>query len=117
MYYANEVLQELIAGSGLGGDVASLVMLPAGAVVVLFGLFVGGVLLITSTSLKTMASHTGRGVGTVARPLGRAAKKAISDLSTLNSDREGSPRGERGGRRAQRSRAVSADPTVGEARS
>jgi ABC-2 type transport system permease protein len=35
MYYANEVLQELIAGSGLGGDVASVVMLPVGAAVVL----------------------------------------------------------------------------------
>jgi len=35
MFYANEVLQELIAGKSLGGDVASLVMLPAGAVVVL----------------------------------------------------------------------------------
>ena len=34
-----------------------------------------------------MASNTGRGVGTVARPLGRAAKRAISDLSTLSSER------------------------------
>ncbi len=59
----------------------------AGAVVVLIGLFLGGVMLVTSTSLKTMASNTGRSVGVVARPLGRAAKKAISDLSTLSSDR------------------------------
>jgi ABC-2 type transport system permease protein len=35
MFYANEVLQELIAGEGLGGDVASLSMLPAAGVVVL----------------------------------------------------------------------------------
>ncbi len=60
----------------------------AGTVVILVAVFLGGVLLITSTSLRTMATHTGRGVGTVARPLGRAAKKAISDLSTLHSDRD-----------------------------
>ncbi len=35
-------------------------------------------------------ANTGRGVGTVARPIGRAAKKAISDLSTLSSERDGS---------------------------
>lgn len=78
-------------GAGIAGPLRALVA-SAGAVVVLFALFVGGVLLITSTSLRTMASHTGRGVGTVAKPLGRAAKKAISDLSTLNSDRDGEPR-------------------------
>ncbi len=90
------------AGGWLGAAVAGpldALVAPAGAVVVLFGLFVGGVLLITSTSLKTMASHTGRGVGTVARPIGRAAKKAISDLSTLNSDRDGQPRSDRRARR------------------
>ncbi len=75
-------------GHAVAGPAQALVA-TAGTVVVLFGVFVGGVLLITSTSLKTMASNTGRGVGTVARPIGRAAKKAISDLSTLNSDRDG----------------------------
>ncbi len=63
----------------------------AGTIVVVVAIFLGGVLLITSTSLRTMAMHTGRGVGTVARPLGRAAKKAIADLSTLHSDRDGEP--------------------------
>ncbi|NNE11930.1 MAG: DUF87 domain-containing protein [Ilumatobacter sp.] len=82
------------AGALLAGPLQALVA-SAGAVVVLFGLFVGGVLLITSTSLRTMASHTGRGVGTVARPLGRAAKKALSDLSTLNSERGGAGGGRR----------------------
>ena len=33
---------------------------------------VGGALLITQTSLRTMATHTGRGVGAVAKPLGQA---------------------------------------------
>lgn len=54
----------------------------AGTVALLVALFVGGVLLVTSASLKTMAIHTGKGVGTVARPIGRAAKRAISELST-----------------------------------
>jgi S-DNA-T family DNA segregation ATPase FtsK/SpoIIIE len=73
-------------GAGLASPLEALVA-SAGAVVVLIGLFLVGVMLVTSTSLKTMASNTGRGVGVVARPLGRAAKKAISDLSTLSSDR------------------------------
>jgi S-DNA-T family DNA segregation ATPase FtsK/SpoIIIE len=71
------------AGAPLRALVAS-----AGASVVLFAVLLGGLLLVTSTSLRTMATQTGRGVGTVARPLGRAAKRAISDLSTLRSDRE-----------------------------
>ena len=76
-------------GCAIAGPLRALVA-TAGAVVVLVAVFVGGVLLITSTSLRTMATHTGRGVGTVARPLGRAAKKAISDLSTLQ-QRPGRP--------------------------
>jgi S-DNA-T family DNA segregation ATPase FtsK/SpoIIIE len=34
-----------------------------------------------------MATQTGRGVGSVARPIGRAARKAIADLSTLSSEK------------------------------
>ncbi|MEO6652723.1 MAG: DNA translocase FtsK 4TM domain-containing protein [Ilumatobacteraceae bacterium] len=92
------------AGGLLGALIASpleTLVATAGAAVILFALFVGGVLLITSTSLKTMASHTGRSVGTVARPLGRAAKKAISDLSTLSGDRDGEPDRERRRRRPE----------------
>ena len=101
-------------GAAIAGPLEALVA-AAGAIVVLFALFVGGVLLITSTSLKTMASHTGRGVGTVARPIGRVAKKAISDLSTLNSDREGEPRsGRRSRRAASDSASNDAGPVAGE---
>jgi DNA segregation ATPase FtsK/SpoIIIE, S-DNA-T family len=60
----------------------------AGAAVVLVALLVGGGLLVTQTSLRSMAERTGRGVATVARPIGRATKKALADLSTLSSDRE-----------------------------
>ncbi|HEY5664374.1 MAG TPA: DNA translocase FtsK 4TM domain-containing protein [Ilumatobacter sp.] len=86
-------LDELGDGGGwvgalLAGPLQALVA-TAGAMVVMIAMFLGGVLLITSTSLRTMAATTGRGVGSVARPLGRAAKRAISDLSTLSSDRDG----------------------------
>ena len=88
-------------GAGIAGPMEALVA-PAGTVVVLIALFLGGVLLITSTSLRTMATNTGRGVGTVARPLGRAAKRAISDLSTLSSERDDERSGRRRGRRSAR---------------
>ncbi|MDJ0770160.1 MAG: DNA translocase FtsK 4TM domain-containing protein [Ilumatobacter sp.] len=82
-------------GAAIAGPMRALVA-SGGAVVVLVALFLGGVLLITQTSLRTMAMHTGRGVGSVARPLGRAAKKAISDLSTLTSERDHEARRRRG---------------------
>ena len=59
-----------------------------GAVVVLLGLLLGGVLLITRTSLRTMATQTGGVINAVMLPLGRAAKSGISNISTLNSDRD-----------------------------
>ncbi len=78
------------AGGWLGALVAEplrAMLASGGAAVVLLAAFVGGLLLVTSTSLRTMATQTGRGVGSVARPLGRAARKAIADLSTLSSDK------------------------------
>jgi len=101
------------AGGWIGASLSSpleALIASAGAVVVLVGLFLVGIMLVTSTSLKTMAANTGRGVGVVARPLGRAAKKAISDLSTLSSDRAN---GETGGetsapQRGQTDRAAAA---------
>ncbi|MDQ3470381.1 MAG: DNA translocase FtsK, partial [Actinomycetota bacterium] len=60
----------------------------AGAVVVLLAVGLGGVLLITQTSLRTMAANTGSGVASIARPLGRAARRALQDLSSLSSDRD-----------------------------
>ncbi len=78
------------AGGWFGALVAEplrAMLASGGAAVVLLAAFVGGLLLVTSTSLRTMATQTGRGVGSVARPLGRAARKAIADLSTLSSDK------------------------------
>jgi S-DNA-T family DNA segregation ATPase FtsK/SpoIIIE len=82
------------AGGWLGAvlvePIATLIAVP-GAIVVMLAMAVGGALLITQTSLKTMAMRTGRGVGAVAKPLGQATKRALSDLSTLSSER-GEPR-------------------------
>ncbi|MEX2626613.1 MAG: DNA translocase FtsK 4TM domain-containing protein, partial [Ilumatobacteraceae bacterium] len=73
-------------GALLAEPLVALVAAP-GAAVVLAGVGAGGALLVTRTSLRTMAERTSRSMASVARPLGRATKKAISDLSTLNSDR------------------------------
>ena len=83
-------LDELEDGGGVIGAVVAepleaLIATP-GAVVVLIGLLIGGIGLITQTSLRTMALRTGRGVGAVAVPLGRAARKALHELSSLSSD-------------------------------
>jgi DNA segregation ATPase FtsK/SpoIIIE, S-DNA-T family len=37
----------------------------------------GGALLVTQTSLRTMAERTGRSVISVARPIGRVTRRAI----------------------------------------
>src|SRR6478752_7970735 len=74
-----------LIGAILVEPIATLIAKP-GAVVVMLALGVGGALLITQTSLRTMAVPTGRGVGAVAKPLGQYTKRALSDLSTLSSE-------------------------------
>ena len=78
-----------------GGWIGALVGIPleallatAGAAVVLVVAFAGGALLVTRTSIKTFAQHTGGFLAAVGAPLGRAAKSGLSNISTLNSDRE-----------------------------
>ena len=62
------------AGGWLGAVlvelIATLIAVP-GAVVVMLAMAIGGALLITQTSLRTMAIRAGHGVGAVAKPLGR----------------------------------------------
>ncbi len=77
-----------------GGWLGALVAKPlealvgtVGATVVLVVVLLGGALLITQTSIKTMASHTGGFLATIGQPLGRWAKSGLSNISTLNSDR------------------------------
>ena len=65
------------AGGWLGALVAEplkALVGSVGATVVLLVVLVGGVLLITQTSMRTMASHTGGFLATVAQPIGRWAK-------------------------------------------
>jgi DNA segregation ATPase FtsK/SpoIIIE, S-DNA-T family len=73
----------LAVGEPLRGLLAT-----AGAMVVLILLFLLGLLLASQTSLRTMISSTGKGVGAVAAPLGRRARRAIGELGTLRSERE-----------------------------
>ena len=80
-----------------GGWIGALVGEPlrnliasGGAIVVFVAAGVGGALLLTGGSLKSLVSHTGRGVGAVAMPIGRRARTAFGNMSTLKSDREGS---------------------------
>jgi DNA segregation ATPase FtsK/SpoIIIE, S-DNA-T family len=101
------------AGGWVGvaiGQPLQRLLASAGAVVVLLALGVGGGLLVTSTSLKTMAMHTGKGMGTVARPLGRVARKALSDLSTLNSERDPSRPSGRGSKRRANVANIDGEP-------
>jgi DNA segregation ATPase FtsK/SpoIIIE, S-DNA-T family len=77
-----------IIGALLGAPLQGLLS-PVGAVVIAIGAVVGGALLVTQTSLRTMATRTRAGVGTVARPAWRAARQALRDLSSLSSEREG----------------------------
>ena len=74
-------------GAALAEPLQSLVA-SAGAIVVALALGIGGLLLITQTSLRSMAANTGSGVAAVARPVGRAARQALRDLSSLSSERE-----------------------------
>ncbi|PIE31324.1 MAG: cell division protein FtsK, partial [Ilumatobacter coccineus] len=80
------------AGGWIGVAIAEplrSLLATAGAAVLLVVLLVGGILILTQTSLRTMALQTRDGVGTVTRPIGRAARKALTDLSTLASERAG----------------------------
>jgi len=87
------------AGGWFGALVAEplrALVATAGAAVVLAAALVGGLLLITQTSLRTMADSTGGFVATVIKPLARAARSGIDNLSTLSSDREHEARARRG---------------------
>jgi S-DNA-T family DNA segregation ATPase FtsK/SpoIIIE len=75
-------------GAVVGAPLEALVA-PAGAIAIFVAVLVGGALLITQTSLHTMAEQTGGFLAAILKPLGRGARKALSDLSTLSSERSG----------------------------
>jgi S-DNA-T family DNA segregation ATPase FtsK/SpoIIIE len=79
------------AGGWLGalvGEPLRSLLADAGAIVVLSGVFLGGVLLITGASVKTAMGNVGKSTVAVAVPVGRRIRKAFGDISTLKSDRE-----------------------------
>ncbi len=82
---------DMYSSGGLIGAIAAeplqALLAPAGGFILLLALGIGGALLITRTSVKTMAMRTSAGVGSVARPLGRAARQALRELSSLSSER------------------------------
>ena len=70
------------------GEPLRTLMAEFGSIVVLVALGIGGLLLITQASLRTIAERTGRGAASIARPVGRAARNALGNLSSLSSDSE-----------------------------
>lgn len=78
-----------LLGAALSEPTMALIA-TAGAVVLFVALLIGGLMLVTQTSLKTMATQTGGFVNAVIRPLGRAARSGIGNITTLTSDRDDS---------------------------
>ncbi len=77
-----------------GGWLGAVIGVPAraligtvGGVVLLLAVGLAGLLLVTNLTVRSLYSHTSRSVGLLTRPIGRAARRAVGDMSTLNSDR------------------------------
>jgi S-DNA-T family DNA segregation ATPase FtsK/SpoIIIE len=87
------------AGGWLGallGQPTTALLGSAGAVVVFVALVVVGAVLVTGSSLASLAGRTRSGVGALAGPLGRLAsraRRAVDDMSTLRSERGGDQAG------------------------
>lgn len=78
------------AGGVIGaliGEPAERALAPAGAGVLLAAVLIGGIAVITRTTLRTMALQTGHGLGAVLRPLARYVRKSLAELATLKSER------------------------------
>ncbi|HAP77781.1 MAG TPA: hypothetical protein DCR14_17085, partial [Acidimicrobiaceae bacterium] len=74
-------------GAMVGEPLRSL-LADAGAIVVLAALFLGGVMLITRASVRTLFQQSAKGVGAVAVPLGRRVRSTFNNMSTLRSERD-----------------------------
>ena len=74
-------------GAIVGQPLRSLLSI-GGAVVVLLGILLGGVLIATGMSLPLLFKKLSGGVNVVAVPASRAAKKVMNDISTVSSERE-----------------------------
>jgi DNA segregation ATPase FtsK/SpoIIIE, S-DNA-T family len=77
-----------LLGAAIAEPLKAAIATP-GAVVVLLALSFAGLMLITRMSLRTMAEQTGGFINSILRPLGRAARSGIGNMTTLSSDRTG----------------------------
>ena len=75
-------------GAMFGAPLRGL-LAPAGAVLVLVLLLIVGLMLITGSSLRTLAGNAGKSMDTVIRPLGRRIRSTMDQVSTLQSERGG----------------------------
>ena len=79
-----------------GGFLGALIAVPIssligaiGAVVLLVAIGFASVLLISNQSIRSLVAMARSSVGNVATPVGRAARRAVGDMSTLSSERSG----------------------------
>ena len=91
----NKIMAHFDTLGRAGGWIGALIAEPlrsliasGGAIVVLVAAGIGGTLLLTGGSVRSLATNTKRGVGFVAVPIGRKARAAFGNMSTLKSDRE-----------------------------
>ena len=81
-------------GGAVGTPLRASLSAP-GAVVLLSVVLIGGFMLVTQTSLRTMAEQTGGFVNAVVRPVARLARSGLGNITTLSSDRDESAELER----------------------
>jgi len=77
-------------GTAVGAPLEAL-LAPVGAGVLLVAIAIVGAMIVTRTSLRTLAQQTGGFLATIGAPLGSAAKSGLRNISTLNSDRSDEP--------------------------
>ena len=79
------------AGGWLGavaGEPLRRLVETTGAIVVLAAVFLGGVLLVTGSSLRSAASNIGKGAAAVAVPFARSVRSLFQHITSLRSDRD-----------------------------
>src|SRR6478735_11662037 len=82
-------------GALVGAPLRALIAKP-GATVVLLAALVGGILLITGTSIKALFGHGSTGVSALSAPAGKAVAKArnvFGNMASLKSERDATPGG------------------------
>jgi len=77
-----------VIGAVIGAPLRTL-LADAGAVVVLLAVLAGGMMLVVRATLREVVATFAAGIRHLSRPLGRAARKAYGEVSTLASERTG----------------------------